>query len=106
MFKRATHSSITFISPNEKRRQASYCTRRGSILQHLNDALVARGCAVVGGPVSKAVNQLCVGPASQESCNCLNAVTLTRHHQCRPAIPNKISYVQQENISIEQVTMQ
>lgn len=43
----------------------SLLTWRCPILQHLHDAMVARWYTVVNGFVSKGVNQLCVGPASQ-----------------------------------------
>lgn len=35
------------------------------MLQHLHEALVPRGCAVVGSFVAEGVNQLCAGSASQ-----------------------------------------
>lgn len=47
------------------RLQASYWTWRRSMLQHLHEALVPRGCAVVGSFVAEGVNQLCAGSASQ-----------------------------------------
>lgn len=59
---------------------------RRSVLQYLRDVLVARSYAVVGSFVSKGVNQLRVGPASQQSFDGLVAVALARQHQRRPSL--------------------
>lgn len=80
----------TKANANTTERRLGPHTWRYSILQHLNDTLVACGYAVVCSFVSEAVDQLCVGPTSQQSLHSLNAVTLTGQHQRRPVTPHNI----------------
>lgn len=74
------NNSIPSIATSQKGLQPSYCTWGYSVLQHLYNTLVACGHTVVSSFVSKGVNQLCVGPASQQSLYSFNTVTFTSQH--------------------------